>query len=124
MKTTVTSPNGTFRLGQGVSARLADLFHRDPRKIGLAFSVMLSLPGTPIIYYGDEFGKLNDHDYYKEMIRLSGKDDTRFLVRGKVDWKQLENDLKESESLASLVYDQTKTLLNVRKNHPCFEGFN
>lgn len=113
-------PEWNFRLGQGVSARLADLFQRDPRKIGLAFSVMLSLPGTPIIYYGDEFGKLNDHDYYKEMIRLSGKDDTRFLVRGKVNWKQLEEDLKEAGSLASLVYDQTKTLLNVRKNHPCF----
>ncbi|MEZ5149518.1 MAG: alpha-amylase family glycosyl hydrolase, partial [Bacteroidales bacterium] len=79
-------PEWDFRLGQGVAARLSELLDRDPQKIGLAYSIMLSLPGTPIVYYGDEFGKLNDHEYYKEMIKLSGKDDTRFLVRGKIHW--------------------------------------
>ena len=113
-------PEWNFRLGQGVSARMAELFNRNPQKIGLAFSVMLSLPGTPIIYYGDEFGKLNDQDFYKEMIQLSGKDDTRFLVRGKINWNQLEKDLEDENSLSSLVYKETKTLLNVRKDHPCF----
>ena len=39
-----------FRVGEGISARLAELLDRDPRKIGLAYSIMLALPGTPIIY--------------------------------------------------------------------------
>jgi len=55
-----------FRLGQGISARLAELMEHDPSRIGLIYSIMLSLPGTPVIYYGDEFGKLNDEDYYRE----------------------------------------------------------
>jgi len=113
-------PEWNFRLGEGVSARLAELFKRNPDKIGLAFSVMLSLPGTPIVYYGDEFAKLNDEAYYKEMIQFSGKDDTRFLVRGYIDWKQVEEEFKDSGSLSSRVYNQVKALLNARKKYKCF----
>ncbi len=113
-------PEWDFRLGQGVSARLSELLKRDPDRIGLAFSVMLSLPGTPIVYYGDEFGKLNDQDYYKEMIKLSGKDDTRFLVRGKIDWDKVELDLSDPGSFSFQVYDKVSKLLNVRKDCSCF----
>ncbi len=83
-----------FRLGQGISSRLAELMDNDPNKIGLIYSVMLTLPGTPVVYYGDEFGKQNDIAFYEEQIKLTGKDDTRFLVRGRVDWDELENQLK------------------------------
>ena len=113
-------PEWDFRLGQGVSARLAELLKRDPLKIGLAFSVMLSLPGTPIVYYGDEFGKLNDEAYYREMIKLSGKDDTRFLVRGKIDWEQTEKELQDVFSFSYMVFSRVKNLLNTRKNYRCF----
>jgi maltose alpha-D-glucosyltransferase/alpha-amylase len=113
-------PEWDFRLGQGVSARLAELLKRDPQKIGLAYSIMLSLPGTPIIYYGDEFGKLNDHAYYQEMIKLSGKDDTRFLVRGKIDWNSVDHDLQDDRSFAFQVYNRVKALLNARKKYKSF----
>jgi len=113
-------PLWNFRLGQGVAARLSELLDRNPQKIGLAYSIMLSLPGTPIIYYGDEFGKLNDEEYYKEMIQLSGKDDTRFLVRGKVDWDNLETQLKDTNSLSSQVYARVKNLINIRNQYKVF----
>ncbi len=113
-------PLWNFRLGQGVAARLSELLDRDPEKIGLAYSIMLSLPGTPIIYYGDEFGKLNDKEYYKEMIQLSGKDDTRFLVRGKIDWNNLEHQLLDSNSLSSQVYARVKNLINIRNQYKAF----
>ena len=92
-------PLWDFRLGQGVASRLSELFKRSPDRIGLAYSVMLSLPGTPIIYYGDEFGKLNDETYYREQIKLTGKDDTRFLVRGGIDWEKVETELGKQEFL-------------------------
>lgn len=57
-----------FRKGEGISARLAELMKRNPDKIALTYSIMLTLPGTPIIYYGDEYGKLNDQAYYEEQI--------------------------------------------------------
>ncbi|MCB2220077.1 MAG: alpha-glucosidase C-terminal domain-containing protein [Bacteroidetes bacterium] len=113
-------PEWDFRLGQGVAARLSELLDRNPQKIGLAFSIMLSLPGTPIVYYGDEFGKLNDHDYYSKMIKLSGKDDTRFLVRGRINWHEVEEKLANTSSFQGRVYYNVKTLLNARKNYQCF----
>jgi glycosidase len=93
---------------------------RDPKKIGLAYSIMLTLPGTPIIYYGDEFGSLNDETNYKEMIKLTGKDDTRFLVRGKIDWKKTENELKNPESLSAKVYSQVRNMIKTRNQYRCF----
>ncbi len=44
------------RLNLGIRRRLAPLLENDLRKIQLMNSLLLSLPGTPIIYYGDEIG--------------------------------------------------------------------
>lgn len=113
-------PEWDFRLGQGISARLAELMERDPARIGLIFSIMLTLPGTPVIYYGDEFGKLNDEDYYREMKETVGKDDTRFLVRGKIDWKQVGSALALPGSYESRVFGRVKTMLEARNAFPAF----
>lgn len=114
------NPKWDFRLGEGIAARLSELMQRNPQKILLAYSVMLTLPGTPVIYYGDEFGKLNDEDYYNEMIKLVGKDDTRFLGRGKIDWPSLESDLKDPGSLSSLVFYPLKQMLTIRRHYKAF----
>jgi len=113
-------PEWNFRVGEGVSARLAELMRRNPAKIALAYSIMLTLPGTPIIYYGDEFGKLNDEAYYREKIKEIGKDDTRFLVRGKIDWQQLENDLQNLDSFSAKVYGKISRLVKTRKQYTAF----
>jgi len=44
------------RLNLGIRRRLAPLMENDRRKIELMNSLLLSMPGTPIIYYGDEIG--------------------------------------------------------------------
>lgn len=113
-------PEWDFRVGEGISARLSELMDRNPDKIALAYSIMLTLPGTPIIYYGDEFGKLNDLDYYKEKIKETGKDDTRFLVRGKIDWEQLEIDLNIEDSLSSQVFYKISAQVKTRKKYKAF----
>jgi len=113
-------PEWDFRQGEGISARLSELMQRDERRILLAYSVILTLPGTPVIYYGDEFGKLNDDDYYKEQICLTGKDDTRFLVRGKINWDQLEQNLKNPESLSSHIFNKLRLMLQIRNQHITF----
>ena len=110
------NPQWDFRKGEGISARLAELMKRNPDKIALAYSIMLTLPGTPIIYYGDEYGKLNDQAYYEEQIRKTKKDDTRFLVRGKIDWETLENDLETPNSFASQVFHKISKMVNIRKD--------
>ncbi len=113
-------PEWDFRVGEGISARLSELMLRNPDKIALAFSIMLTLPGTPIIYYGDEFGKLNDEAYYHQKIKETGKDDTRFLVRGKIDWQQTERDLEDENSFTGRVFGRVSRQVQVRKQHKAF----
>jgi maltose alpha-D-glucosyltransferase/alpha-amylase len=44
------------RLNLGIRRRLAPLLERDRRRFELMNSLLLSMPGTPVIYYGDEIG--------------------------------------------------------------------
>ncbi len=42
--------------GRGIRRRLPTMLNGDPRRIRLAYSLMLSLPGTPVLRYGEEIG--------------------------------------------------------------------
>jgi maltose alpha-D-glucosyltransferase/alpha-amylase len=46
----------SMRLNLGIRRRLAPLMENDRRKVELLNSLLFTLPGTPIIYYGDELG--------------------------------------------------------------------
>lgn len=50
------------RINLGIRRRLAPLLGNNRRKIELLNSLLLSLPGTPVIYYGDEIG-MGDNIY-------------------------------------------------------------
>jgi maltose alpha-D-glucosyltransferase/alpha-amylase len=50
------APDRRARLNLGIRRRLAPLLDNDRRRIELMFSLLLSLPGTPVMYYGDEIG--------------------------------------------------------------------
>ena len=45
---------------RGIRRRLAPMLHADRRRIELAYSLMFTLPGTPVIRYGDEIGMGDD----------------------------------------------------------------
>jgi maltose alpha-D-glucosyltransferase/alpha-amylase len=44
------------RINLGIRRRLGPLLERDRRRMELMNSLLLSMPGTPVIYYGDEIG--------------------------------------------------------------------
>ena len=46
----------SMRLNLGIRRRLAPLLDNDRRRIELMNGMLMSLPGTPIVYYGDEIG--------------------------------------------------------------------
>lgn len=45
-----------YRLNLGIRRRLAPLLDNDRRKIELLNSLLFTLPGAPVLYYGDEIG--------------------------------------------------------------------
>ena len=45
---------------RGIRRRLAPMFGSDRRRLELAYSLLLTLPGTPVLRYGDEIGMGDD----------------------------------------------------------------
>jgi maltose alpha-D-glucosyltransferase/alpha-amylase len=64
------------RINIGIRRRLAPLMENDRRKIELLTGLLMSMPGTPILYYGDEIGMgdniyLNDRDGVRTPMQWS-----------------------------------------------------
>lgn len=66
------------RINLGIRRRLAPLVSRDRRRIELLNSLLLSMPGTPTLYYGDEIG-MGDNIY------LGDRDGVRTPMQWSVD---------------------------------------
>jgi maltose alpha-D-glucosyltransferase / alpha-amylase len=66
------------RLNLGIRRRLAPLLERDRRRIELMTALLLTLPGTPVLYYGDEIG-MGDN------IHLGDRDGVRTPMHWSVD---------------------------------------
>jgi maltose alpha-D-glucosyltransferase / alpha-amylase len=54
--------DSTMRINRGIRRRLAPLMDNDRRRIELLNGLLMSMPGTPIVYYGDEIG-MGDNIY-------------------------------------------------------------
>ncbi|MDJ0388885.1 alpha-amylase family protein [Roseomonas sp. E05] len=46
--------------GRGIRRRMAAMLGGDQRRLAMAYSLMFSLPGTPVLWYGDEIGMGED----------------------------------------------------------------
>lgn len=131
------SPKGaTFRKGYGVSGRLASFLDNNPDRIGMAFSILLSLPGVPIIYYGDEIGMPNNFVNAKETAKkreakqkadkkanpnkakMLSYFDSRDINRGPIKQKVFYNAMKNTDSYNHRVYARVQKLIKVRKQYP------
>ncbi len=42
--------------GRGITRRLPPMLEGDPRRIRMAYSLLFTLPGTPVLFYGEEIG--------------------------------------------------------------------
>ncbi len=68
-----------MRLNLGIRRRLAPLLEHDRRRIELMNGMLMSLPGTPIIYYGDEIG-MGDN------VKLGDRNGVRTPMQWNAGW--------------------------------------
>ena len=100
-----------FKFNLGTSLRTATMFKGNKEDILRAFTLLFSIPGSPIIYYGDEIGLGN--------LPLTADElDTRRSVRGAFDWELARKQVADPNSLfngiAAIVKDWKASHAGVR----------
>lgn len=114
-------PKCTFREGEGIAGRLFYLVQQDPARMLLIHSMLFATEGSPIIYYGDEVGMLNDDAFYEETSAQTGFKDARFLNRGLMDWSKVDRAREDIESVEHRLFRGMQQLIAVRKDYAaCF----
>lgn len=125
------APDPRMRLNLGIRRRLAPLLDNDTRKIGLAFSLLFTLPGSPILYYGDEIGmgdniRLPDRNGVRTPMQWeagprAGFSKARILYSPVISASPYDpekvNVLSESADPASL-WSRIREMIAIRKSHP------
>jgi maltose alpha-D-glucosyltransferase/alpha-amylase len=119
----------------GIRRRLAPLLDNDTNKMELFTALLLSLPGSPILYYGDEIGMgdniwLGDRDGVRTPMQWSPDRNASFstatpgkltlpVIMDPVYGFQAVNVEAEMENASSLLH-WTRRMIQTRKQHPCF----
>lgn len=123
-----------FKKGLGVSGRMANFLDNNPDRINLAFSILMSLPGIPMIYYGDEIAAQNNYTYAKEQeinrkekqeqkgqrLKVLSYYDSRDINRGPIEKEALYHALNNNDRLDGIVYHNLKNLIRIRRQNPVF----
>jgi len=73
---------------RGIRRRLAPMLGGDQRRLELAYSLMFTLPGTPVIRYGDELGmgddlSLPERNCARTVMQWSGEPNGGFTKKAK-----------------------------------------
>lgn len=127
------APTQRMRLNLGIRRRLAPLLDNDRRKIELANAILFSLPGSPIIYYGDEIGMgdnidLFDRNGVRTPMQWTDESGAGFSTAEPVDfWLPLIDDETYGYQTINVQYQQPnsdsffnfmKRIIRTRKAHP------
>ncbi len=124
-------PKGApFRKGFGVSGRMANFLDEDHDHIEMAFSVLLSMPGIPIIYYGDEIGAKNNFDnakksaelrkkkQFKSKIKLLSFFDSRDINRGSLTKQAFYDATTTTKTYSGKIFHKVQKMIELRKEIP------
>ena len=131
----VYASDARARVNVGIRRRLAPLLQNDRRRIELMTSLLLSMPGTPIVYYGDEIGMgdniyLGDRDGVRTPMQWSGDRNGGF---SRADEQQLylpaimdpvygfaAVNVEAQERNPSSLLNWVKRLIAIRREHTVF----
>jgi maltose alpha-D-glucosyltransferase / alpha-amylase len=131
----VYTQDPSARINLGIRRRLAPLLSNNRRRIELMNGLLFSLPGTPVLYYGDEIGMgdniyLGDRNGVRTPMQWSGDRNAGFSRANRqrlympvvtdpeyhYESVNVEAQLGNAASLLSW----TRRLIELRKRHPAF----
>jgi maltose alpha-D-glucosyltransferase/alpha-amylase len=124
-----------MRINVGIRRRLAPLLDNGRRQIEMMNSLLLSMPGTPVLYYGDEIGMgdnvfLGDRNGVRTPMQWSGDRNAGF---SRADWERLYSpvimdpvygyqsvNVDAQNRLPTSLLNWMKRLIAVRKRYHAF----
>jgi len=121
-----------MRINLGIRRRLAPLLEQDRRKIELMNGLLMSMPGTPVLYYGDEIGMgdnvyLGDRDAVRTPMQWSSDRNAGFsranpqrlylpvIIDPGSHYENINVESQQANTSSLLWW--TKRLLALRKRH-------
>ncbi|WP_460768648.1 maltose alpha-D-glucosyltransferase [Mariniluteicoccus flavus] len=129
------APDPRMKCNIGIRRRLAPLVDGDIKRIHLLHALLLALPGSPVLYYGDEIGMgdniwLHDRDGVRTPMQWSDVDGAGFsegdedsfylpLVQDPAYGKSAVNVEAQMMDPGSLLL-WLRAILVIRRNHPVF----
>jgi maltose alpha-D-glucosyltransferase/alpha-amylase len=123
------------RINLGIRRRLAPLLSNNRRKIELMYGLLLSLPGSPVLYYGDEIGMgdnifLGDRNGVRTPMQWSGNRNAGFSaanpqrlylpVISDPEYRYEAVNVESQEHNPSSLLWWVRRLVNLRRRHPAF----
>ena len=129
----VYAPHPRMKSNLGIRRRLAPLVDNDPARIRLMHALLLGLPGSPVLYYGDEIGMgddiwLPDRDGVRTPMQwapdggFSTADPDDFflpMISGPDYGPERVNVAAQLDDPASLLM-WLRSMLVIRRHHPVF----
>jgi maltose alpha-D-glucosyltransferase/alpha-amylase len=123
------------RINLGIRRRLAPLLENHRAKIELMYGLLLSLPGTPVLYYGDEIGMgdniyLGDRNGVRTPMQWTGERNAGFsranpqslylplIIDPEYHYQAVNVEVQQNNPHSLLWW--TKRLIDLRKRHPAF----
>jgi maltose alpha-D-glucosyltransferase/alpha-amylase len=129
------APDPRMKLNLGIRRRLAPLLDNGRRRMELMNALLFSLPGSPIIYYGDEIGMgdniyLGDRNGVRTPMQwnidrnagFSRADSARLFAPVNIDpvYGYMAVNVEAQQRTSSSLLNWMKMMIRVRKKYPVF----
>ncbi len=79
---------------------------------------MLSQSGIPVLYSGDEVGRLNDYSYHEDPDKSA---DSRYIHRGRFQWELAEKRM-DPDTVQGKLFSAIRKLEKLRAEHEAFRS--
>lgn len=130
------APDENMRIyGRGIRRRLAPMLNNDQRRIKLVYSLLFSLPGTPVLRYGEEIGmgdmlSLKERNSVRTVMQWANTKNSGFstapaeklawpvISRGEYGYEKVNvtSQASDSGSLLNIISE----MISIRKSYPAF----